>query len=108
VLSSDHILRTANGFRAAKALLSAVERGLFTELGKGPRTGAQLQRTLGLGEPAAHELLDALVGLHLLEREGAGPEAIYVNSRESGYFLDRNSPAYLHRELEAARRALGT
>lgn len=100
MLSPEHILRTGFGFTASNALLSALGLGLFTELGKGPRSGSQLRRALGLGERLAPDLLDALVALGLLEREGDDAGAVYMNTRESGHFLDRNSPGYLGDLLE--------
>ncbi|MBL8270659.1 MAG: hypothetical protein JNL55_29930 [Steroidobacter sp.] len=95
MLSPEHILQTGFGFRASQTLLSAVELGLFTELGKGPRSHRQLRRTLGLSPRAIGKLLEPLVALGLLEREGDDIGAVYVNSRESGHFLNRNSPGYL-------------
>lgn len=99
MLSPEHILQTGLAFRASKVLLSAVELGVFTELGKGPRTVAQLRRALGLNGHAP-DLLDTLVALGFLLREGQDARAIYLNTRESGYFLDQNSPAYLGALLE--------
>jgi DNA-binding MarR family transcriptional regulator len=95
MLSPEHILQTGLGFRASHILLSALEVGLFTELGKGPRSNRQLRRSLGLGQSAVADLLEPLVALGFLEREGDDAGAVYVNSRESGHFLDRNSPGYL-------------
>ncbi len=95
MLSPEHILQTGFGFRASHILLSALEAGLFTELGKGPRSNRQLRRSLGLNQSAVADLLEPLVALGFLEREGDDAGAVYVNSRESGHFLDRNSPGYL-------------
>lgn len=95
MLSPEHILQTGFGFRASHILLSAIEVGLFTELGKGPRSNRQLRRSLRLSQSAVADLLEPLVALGLLEREGDDAGAVYVNSRESGHFLDRNSPGYL-------------
>ncbi len=95
MLSPEHILQTGFGFRASQTLLSAVEVGLFTELGKGPRSNRQLRRALGLNQSAVADLLEPLVALGFLEREGDDAGAVYVNSRESGHFLDRNSSGYL-------------
>jgi hypothetical protein len=106
MLSSDRIYDIAGGFRASEILLSALELGLFTELAKGPRSCGQLLRTLGLDERVARDFLDMLVALDLLRREGAGSDAIYVNSRESDHFLDCNSPAYIGAELGAANLRL--
>lgn len=95
MLSPEHILQTGFGFRASHILLSALEVGLFTELGKGPRSNRQLRRSLGLSQSAVADLLEPLAALGFLEREGDDAGAVYVNSRESGHFLDRNSPGYL-------------
>lgn len=90
---ADRLWQTALGFRASKALHFAVELGLFTELGRGPRTARQLCRSLGLNEDAAPDLLDALVAMGVLAREGDDARAVYLNTREAGHFLDQRSPA---------------
>ncbi|MFC4308619.1 methyltransferase dimerization domain-containing protein [Steroidobacter flavus] len=108
MLSPEHILQTGFGFRASQTLLSAVEVGLFTELGKGPRSNRQLRRSLGLKQSAVAELLEPLVALGFLEREGDDAGAVYVNSRESGHFLDRNSPGYLGDVLVQSARPEAT
>lgn len=100
MLSPERILQTGLGFRDSQLLLSALEVGLFTELGKGPRTAQQLCRTLGLSPATAAPWLDRLVHLSFLERDGAGDGAIYLNSREAAHFLDRKSAAYVGGELE--------
>jgi hypothetical protein len=100
MLSPARILQAGLGFRDSQLLLSALELGLFTELGKGPRTAQQLCRALGLSAATAAPWLDRLVDLRFLERDGAGDEAIYLNSREAAHFLDRNSAAYVGAELE--------
>ena len=108
MLSPEHILQTGFGFCASQVLLSAVELGLFTELGKGPRSNRQLRRTLGLGSRDVDDLLEPLVALGLLEREGNDAHAVYVNSRESGHFLDRNSAGYLGDVLLKSAQANGS
>jgi hypothetical protein len=100
MLTPDRILQAAFGFRASKTLMSALELGLFTELGKGPRSVRQLCRSLDVEHDAVAELLDALVTLGFLNREGIDDGALYMNTRESGHFLDRNSPAYLGAVLD--------
>lgn len=101
-MTSERIVQIADGMSAAAILLSALEIELFTELGKGPRSYRQLRRALGLREPDATDFLDALVALRLVGREGGGRDAVYVNTRESGQFLDRNSPAYIGAQLSDA------
>lgn len=96
----DRILQAAFGFRASKTLASAIELGLFTELGKGPRSVPQLCRALGAEKDTLADLLDGLVTLGFLNREGNNDGALFMNTRESGHFLDRNSPAYLGAVLD--------
>jgi hypothetical protein len=101
-----HILQIGMGFWASKTLLSAVELGLFTELAHDPRTGKEIEQTLGLHPRATHDFLDSLVSLGLLDREGEGPGAKYSNTLETAQFLDRNSPQYVGGILEMANARL--
>jgi hypothetical protein len=89
--SARPIIELGTAFWAAKALLSAVEIGLFTELGHGPRTVAQLEEKLNLHPRGARDLLDSLVALGMLERA----DGQYRNTAATGYFLDENKEAYL-------------
>jgi hypothetical protein len=102
----ERILQSGFGFWSARLLLSAIELGVFTELARGPRTRAQLQRRLKLDAHAAGDFLDALVSLKLLEREGDDAAAVYVNSREAGYYLDARNAADLGRWLHEGHTAL--
>src|SRR5262245_7808085 len=98
-LSPERLLRSGEGLWAAYLLQAAIELGVFDELGRGPRTREQLRRRLALREPGSADLLDALVGLGWLEREGDDGEAVYMNSREAGHYLDARSPASFGRRL---------
>jgi len=102
----ERILQSGFGFWSARVLLSAIELGVFTELARGPRTRAQLQRRLQLDAHAAGDFLDALVSLKLLEREGDDDVAVYVNSREAGHYLDARNAADLGRWLHEGHAAL--
>ena len=106
MLSPERILAIIGGIRAAETLFAALEVGLFTELGKGPRSVRQVQHALRLDETAVSAFLDSLVTLGLLDREGSGHEAIYLNTREAGRFLDSNSPAYVGARLRAENASL--
>jgi len=97
-LTPAHIFKVGFGFWEAKALLSAVELGLFTELAKGPADLHTLSRRLGLHERAARDFLDALVALKLLERK----EGRYSNTAETEMFLDRAKPSYVGGLLDMA------
>src|SRR5262249_48834592 len=72
VPSHERILQLGFGFWGSKALLSAVELGVFTELAKKPATLAELQSRLKLHPRSARDFLDTLVALGMLERDGQG------------------------------------
>ena len=93
-------------FWPAKVLLSAVEVGLFTELGANSMTGRELQDALRLHPRANPDFFDTLVALHFLERDGDGPEARYRNTEETALFLDRRSPRFIGGFLEMANARL--
>jgi hypothetical protein len=94
------------GFWPAKTLLSAVELGLFTELGARAMTGSELRTALGLDPRADPDFFDALVALRFLERDGEGPTARYRNTAETATFLDRRSPQFIGGFLEMANARL--
>ncbi len=89
--SADRIEQVAFGFLASKVLFSAIEFGLFTELGKGPLDLEEIQRRLGLHPRSARDFLDALVAVGMLDREGR----IYGNTMETDFYLDRAKPTYI-------------
>ena len=105
-LSPARIMEVGMAFWQAKVLLSAVELGLFTELGANSMTGPALQGALRLHARANPDFFDALVALGFLDRDGTGPEARYRNTEESALFLDRNSPQFMGGFLEMANARL--
>jgi ketosteroid isomerase-like protein len=96
------IMQLGLGFWGAKALLSAVELGLFTELALRPLTAPALAERLGLHPRGHRDWLDALVALGMLQRHGE----LYSNSHEAQLLLDRESPSYLGGMLEMANNRL--
>ena len=78
VLSPARIMEVGLGFWPAKVLLSAIELGVFTELGGNSMTGRELQDALQLHPRANPDLFDTLVALRFLHRDGDGPEARIV------------------------------
>ena len=86
----DGIIDLSFAFFGSKALLSAVELGLFTELADGPLDAETLRQRLGLHPRASRDFFDALFGLGLLERE----DGRYRNTAETDLFLDRAKPSY--------------
>jgi hypothetical protein len=89
--SADRIEQVAFGFMASKVLFSAIEFGLFTELAKGPLDANQICERCTLHPRAVCDFLDALVALGMLKRNGA----LYLNSDEADFYLDRTKPSYI-------------
>jgi hypothetical protein len=102
----SHIMQVGMGFWASKALLSAVELELFSKLGTEAMTGPQIAEALGLHGRAVPDFPDALVALELLDREGAGSDALYRNTPATAVFLDKASPAYIGGILEMSNARL--
>lgn len=99
-LTPGHIMETATAFWASKALLTAMEFDLFTELGDGAQTARELGEALDIHPRGRRDFFDALVALGFLERDGDGPEGRYKNSPETSAFLDKASPTYVGGMLE--------
>jgi hypothetical protein len=92
----EHIMQIGFGFWASKTLLSAVEMGVFTELGKRPEGLEELTGRLGLHPRSARDFLDALVALGFLERH----DGTYCNARDTDLFLDKRKASYIGGILE--------
>lgn len=101
-LTPDPILQLGLAFWGSKALLSAVELGLFTTLARGPHTSKALAAELGLQHRGTTDWLDALVSLGMIERTGEE----YANNAAGDLFLDRAKPSYLGGILEMANARL--
>ncbi|OLT24281.1 hypothetical protein BJF83_07415 [Nocardiopsis sp. CNR-923] len=84
----SELLGLAQGFWAAKTLLTAVELDLFTLLGRGPLAEEAVRERLELHPRATRDFLDALVGLGLLRRDGDA----YANGEAADLYLDTAKP----------------
>jgi hypothetical protein len=100
------LMQIGMGFWPAKTLLSAVELGVFTALSDKALTARQLQHELGLHPRGVADLLDTLVALEVLARDGEGDAAQYRNTDDAAHFLDRSSTAYIGGFLEMANARL--
>ncbi len=98
----DGIMDLSFAFFGSKALLSAVELGLFSELARGPLDAEPLRQRLGLHPRASRDFFDALVALGMLERE----DGCYRNTPETDCYLDRAKPSYVGGFLEMANDRL--
>ena len=96
------IMQVGMGFWASKALLSAVEMGLFTELAEHPQDLETLQGRLGLHPHSARDFLDALVALEFLQRH----DGKYANTPSTDFYLDNRKPSYIGGILEMANHRL--
>src|SRR5882762_9405080 len=94
-LDPSQILQTAFAFWSSKVLLTAVEFGVFTQLGQRRVTGAELGGELGLHPRAIGDFFDALVAMKFLDRDGDGPSAKYFNTPAGALYLDAASPRYV-------------
>lgn len=90
------IMRLATAFAGAKALLSAVQLGVFAVLADRSMDGEELRQQVGIHPRGAGDFFDALVAFGMLEREGGR----YRNTAETDMFLDPAKPTYIGGFLE--------
>ena len=105
-LSPEHIVKIGMGFWASKTVLAAVNLEVFTKLAQRPRSAIEIKDHLGLHNRAYLDFLDALVALGFLERTGLGIDAVYSNTPETDFFLDKNKLSYLGGMLEMSNNRL--
>jgi len=96
-VSADRIVELGYAFRGAKALMSAVELGVFAQLSSHPLTCEDLSAQIGIAPRGARDFFDALVGLGLLVRDERGR---YANTTEAEHYLDPRRTTYLGGLLE--------
>jgi hypothetical protein len=96
-VNPERILDISYAFWRSKALLSAVELGVFTILAAGPLALESLIPRLGINQRGARDFLDALVALGLLHRDA---QERYGNAADCDLYLDRRKPTYLGGLLE--------
>jgi O-methyltransferase/methyltransferase family protein len=107
--SPEMIMKIGTGFWASKVLLSAVNFQLFTKLAERKSMSAPAIKTaLGLQctDRNVYDFLDTLTGFGFLSREGILETAMYANSVDSDFFLDKNKPTYIAGLLEMLNNRL--
>ncbi len=92
----EKMLETASSFKDARIFLSGVELNVFTAIGEG-KSSVEVAWKLGLDERGTETLLNALVAIGFLKKNGAN----YLNTEITKTYLDDNSPqslrkAFLH------------
>ncbi len=85
------VLDLLEAFRRSKTMFAAVALGLFDSLERGPKSCSGLAEELKLDPDALERLLDACVGLQLLDRRGD----VYENTLVASTYLCTQSPARL-------------
>jgi len=89
--SPQPLLELASAFQRSRALLTAVELGVFAVLGEDGHTSTQVAQALGTADRATDRLLNALCALGLLaKREGR-----FFNGPLAARYLVRGRPEYL-------------
>lgn len=82
------VLDLIEAFRRSKTMFAAVDLGIFDYLDQNPSSAAAVAQQLGAPADPCQRLLDALVSLKLLRREGE----LYANEPVSDRLLRRGSP----------------
>ena len=85
------LLRLSGSYWETCALHAGVKLDLFTHLAESPCKAVELSSLLDCDERGLTMLLDALVALQLLEKQGEQ----YLVAESAIHFLDRKSPGYL-------------
>ncbi|KAF3700782.1 Acetylserotonin O-methyltransferase [Channa argus] len=92
------LLEYVNGFRVSKAIFSACELGVFDLLLKSqePLSAERVARELSANVDGTERLLDALVGLEILEVETTDGKALYSSTDVANLYLAKGSSKSLH------------
>jgi acetylserotonin O-methyltransferase len=85
------VLDLLEAFRRSKTMFAAVSLGVFDRLAAGPKTLEVLARELKANPDALGRLLDACVGLQLLQRSNEA----YANTPVAATYLCKESPRRL-------------
>ena len=102
------IMKIGMGFWPSKVLLTAVNEGLFTHLAEKALSLLEIKKMFGWNCSNRHasDFLDTLFALKFLNREGIGESAVYSNTTDTGFFLDRKKASYMGGILEMANNRL--
>jgi predicted O-methyltransferase YrrM len=90
-MKADDIHGLARAFFHSRILLTAYELGVFTALGDGQKTSAEVASALATDPRATDRLMNALAVLGLLQKEGGK----FANSAAAGRYLVAGKPEYM-------------
>lgn len=88
IRSYEDLIQTADAYADSRTLISGVELEIFTHLGRGARSAAQVARKAGANPEGTVRLLNALAGMGLLKKQGRR----FRNTPLSRTYLDAASP----------------
>ena len=91
VASPMTLMDTAWGFTRTQVLETGVELDIFTHIEKGHTNSKSLAQAINASERGIRILLNALVGLRVLEKAGGQ----YQLTEGARIFLSKSSPAYM-------------
>lgn len=94
--SPASLFESINAYQRTAAIKAAIELGLFTAVGEGHATPAELARRCGASERGMRILSDFLVVAGHLTKEGGR----YGLTPDAAVFLDQRSPAYMGGAVE--------
>jgi 2-polyprenyl-3-methyl-5-hydroxy-6-metoxy-1,4-benzoquinol methylase len=89
--SPQLFFQTINAYQRTEGLKAAVELEVFTAIGEGNRTAAEIAKRCNTSERGTRILCDFLCIMGFLNKEGNR----YSLTQDSAIFLDKRSPAYL-------------
>jgi len=94
--SPQLFFQTVNAHQRTEALKAAIELEVFTAIGEGNTTAAQIAKRCQASERGIRILCDFLTIMQMLTKQGDH----YALTLDSATFLDKRSPAYLGGAIE--------
>src|ERR1044071_4363028 len=89
--SPQLFFQTINAYQQTEALKAAIELEIFTAIGEGNSTAADIAKRCNAAERGVRVLCDFLCIMGFLTKDGDQ----YGLTQDSAIFLDKRSPAYL-------------
>jgi len=89
--SPQLFFQTINAYQQTEALKAAIELEVFTAIGEGNSTAADIAKRCNAAERGVRVLCDFLCIMGFLSKDGNR----YALTQDSAIFLDKRSPAYL-------------
>src|SRR5512132_3372592 len=94
--SPQLFFQTINAHQRTEALKAAIELDVFTAIGEGNSTAAEIAKRCEASEKGIRVLCDYLTIMEMLNKQ----DGRYTLTLDSSVFLDKRSPAYLGGAIE--------